>query len=79
MSVSKITETSRTLELMVAYLLNLGCDMVVLHVKKGDESQFLYETTVATPVDELISQLVPIFNGRLKVNRICAGNLFYTN
>ena len=45
-------------------------DMVVLHVKKGDESQFLYETTVEIAVDQLIKELVPIFNGRLKVNRI---------
>ena len=49
--------------------------MVVLHVKKGDESQFLFETTVSIPVEDLITQLVPIFNGRLKVNRICAGNV----
>ena len=52
-------------------------DMVVLHVKKGDESQFLYETTVEIPVDQLIKELVPIFNGRLKVNRICGGNVCF--
>ena len=52
--------------------------MVVLHIKKGDESQFLYETTVEIKVEQLVSELVPIFNGRLKVNRICGGT-FFTN
>ena len=47
--------------------------MVVLHVKKGDESQFLFETTVKTPVGEIISRLVKIYNGRLKIQRICSG------
>jgi hypothetical protein len=46
--------------------------MVILHVKKGDESQFLFETTVKTPVDEIISRLVKIYNGRLKIQRICS-------
>jgi hypothetical protein len=47
--------------------------MVKLHIKKGDESQFLLETTVDVPVDDLMAQLIPIYNGRLKVHRICAG------
>ncbi|XP_064628521.1 cilia- and flagella-associated protein 298-A-like [Lineus longissimus] len=45
--------------------------MVKLHIKKGDESQFLYETTVNIPIDELMKDVVAIYNGRLKVNRIC--------
>lgn len=47
--------------------------MVQLHIKKGDESQFLVETTVQIPIDDLLKEVVPVFNGRLKVNRICAG------
>ena len=47
--------------------------MVKLHIKKSDESQFLYETTTDIPTEQLIAELVPIYNGRLKVNRICAG------
>jgi hypothetical protein len=47
--------------------------MVKLHIKHGDESQFLYETTTNTPVDNLITQASLIYNGRLKVHRICSG------
>ncbi|XP_078617822.1 cilia- and flagella-associated protein 298-like [Branchiostoma floridae x Branchiostoma japonicum] len=46
--------------------------MVVLHVKKGEESQFLYETTVAAALDDVIREVTAIYNGRLKVERICA-------
>ena len=47
--------------------------MVRLNVKKGDDSQFLFDTTVQIPVDELTTQLMVIYNGRLKVERIAAG------
>lgn len=47
--------------------------MVRLNVKRGDESQFLYETTVTIGVEELVRSLVIIYNGRLKVQRICTG------
>ncbi|XP_073473226.1 cilia- and flagella-associated protein 298 [Aquarana catesbeiana] len=46
--------------------------MVRLHVKLGDESQFLFDTTVNVPVDDLVKDLVVIYNGRLKVSRICS-------
>ncbi|ELT95417.1 hypothetical protein CAPTEDRAFT_179325 [Capitella teleta] len=45
--------------------------MVKLNVKKGDEAQFLYDTTVAISMDDLLEELLPIYNGRLKVSRIC--------
>jgi hypothetical protein len=52
--------------------------MVKLHVKHGDESQFLFETTTNIPVDDLIHQISLIYNGRLKVHRICSGiSLFF--
>lgn len=47
--------------------------MVKLHIKKGDESQFLFETTVQVQTTELIKQLVQLYNGRLKVDRLCQG------
>ncbi|XP_015523157.1 cilia- and flagella-associated protein 298 isoform X3 [Neodiprion pinetum] len=45
--------------------------MVRLQVKKGDETQFLFDTSVETSVDEVISDVTTIYNGRLKVSRIC--------
>lgn len=45
--------------------------MVKLHVKKGDESQFLFETTVELPIDDCIKVVCNIFNGRLKIQRLC--------
>ncbi|KAH8365607.1 hypothetical protein KR093_002514 [Drosophila rubida] len=45
--------------------------MVVLHVKRGDESLFLYETSVTAATDTVIRELVSVFNGRLKVQRLC--------
>ena len=52
--------------------------MVRLNVKKGDDSQFLFDTTVQIPVDELTTQLMVIYNGRLKVERIAAG-VYYSD
>uniref|UniRef100_A0A1Q3FZS8 Putative secreted protein n=1 Tax=Culex tarsalis TaxID=7177 RepID=A0A1Q3FZS8_CULTA len=45
--------------------------MVLLHVKRGDESQFLYETSSNVLVETLTNELVVIYNGRLKVSRVC--------
>lgn len=45
--------------------------MVILHVKNGDESQFLYETSVNTSIDDIITDVTAIYNGRLKISRIC--------
>ena len=50
--------------------------MVLLHVKKGEESQFLFETTVAISVEELSVQLAEIYNGRLRIERLADGELF---
>ena len=47
--------------------------MVKLNVKKGDEAQFLMETTVTRPIDDLMTEVAAIYNGRLKIMRICAG------
>lgn len=47
--------------------------MVRLHVKKGDDSQFLYDTHVEANVDDVVRDIVVIYNGRLKISRICYG------
>lgn len=47
--------------------------MVQLHVKRGDESQFLFDTTTDAPVEAVTQQITAIYNGRLKVARICSG------
>lgn len=47
--------------------------MVRLHVKKGDESQFLYDTHAEANVENVIRDVVVIYNGRLKISRICYG------
>ena len=51
--------------------------MVILHVKRGDESQFLFETTVKEPISVLIKKLVKIFNGRLKIDRLYYGKFHF--
>ena len=51
--------------------------MVKLNIKKGDEVQFLYDTTVEIAIDDLIKEIIPIYNGRLKVGRIASGKSMY--
>lgn len=46
--------------------------MVRLHIKRGDQNQFLYETQLDNAVHQLINEIVIIYNGRLKIERICA-------
>lgn len=45
--------------------------MVRLNLKRGDQPQFLFDTTLTTTIDELLSSILAIFNGRLKIGRIC--------
>ena len=49
--------------------------MVRFKVKKGDEDPFLWETTLDTPVQQLVMDIVQVYNGRLKVKRV-ADELF---
>ncbi len=46
--------------------------MVKLHIKKGDDSQFLFETTTVSNVEETLKIICNIYNGRLKVDRLCS-------
>lgn len=48
--------------------------MVQLHVKRGDESQFLFSSTADAQLETVIGQVTAIYNGRLKVDRICSGD-----
>ena len=45
--------------------------MVIIHVKKNTVDQFLYETNISISNQQLIEEIVAIYNGRLKVERIC--------
>ncbi|XP_020715043.1 UPF0769 protein CG18675-like [Ceratitis capitata] len=46
--------------------------MVLLHVKRGDENLFLYDTSVDENTTDVIREVTAIYNGRLKVYRVCS-------
>ncbi|KAL4834208.1 hypothetical protein H8958_021008 [Nasalis larvatus] len=46
--------------------------MVLLHVKRGDESQFLLQAPGSIELEELTVQVARVYNGRLKVQRLCS-------
>lgn len=46
--------------------------MVLLHIKRSDQSQFLYETKLNIKIEDLTQEIVVIFNRRLKINLIAA-------
>lgn len=48
--------------------------MVLLHIKRGETSQFIYETNVSAEIAKLTLEIVSIYNGCLKVRRVCAGS-----
>jgi len=43
--------------------------MVLLHFKRTEGNQFLYETTTATSVDDLVVELCELNNLRNKIDR----------
>ncbi|KAF8778756.1 Cilia- and flagella-associated protein 298 like protein [Argiope bruennichi] len=45
--------------------------MVKLHVKKGDQSLFWFETQTSDNIRDLTKSLVQIHNGKLKIQRLC--------
>ncbi|KAH8305000.1 hypothetical protein KR059_001108 [Drosophila kikkawai] len=45
--------------------------MVLLQVKRGDETLFLFETSINEQTDVVIRDLVAIHNGQLKIQRVC--------
>lgn len=47
--------------------------MVLLHVKRGDESQFLLQAPGSSELEELTAQVARVYNARLKVQRLCSG------
>ena len=46
--------------------------MVLLHVKKTDNDQFIYETRLTEPVDEAVEHIAFLHNKRLLTDRIAA-------
>lgn len=46
--------------------------MVRLHVKRGEENLFLHDTKITAKIEDVLKEILPIFNGRLKVGRICS-------
>ncbi|XP_064218835.1 cilia- and flagella-associated protein 298-like [Aotus nancymaae] len=46
--------------------------MVLLHVKRDDKSQFLLQAPGSTELEELTVQVARVYNGRLKVQRLCS-------
>ncbi|MCL4128261.1 UNVERIFIED_CONTAM: hypothetical protein GTU68_044395 [Idotea baltica] len=46
--------------------------MVRLHVKRGDDSLFLFETKLENSVQNVTEALVEIHNGILKIRRLCS-------
>ncbi|XP_060517218.1 cilia- and flagella-associated protein 298 [Cylas formicarius] len=45
--------------------------MVIIHIKHKDQNQFLFETTLKMSVDEVVKSIAAIYNGRLKIQRVC--------
>jgi len=45
--------------------------MVVLHIKRDSKSAFLFETRLDATVAETTAEVVAVYNGRLKVLRVC--------
>ncbi|XP_063696110.1 cilia- and flagella-associated protein 298 [Culicoides brevitarsis] len=46
--------------------------MVLLCIKRGDENQFLIETKLSQPIETVNEEVASIYNGRLKISRICS-------
>lgn len=46
--------------------------MVRLQLKRGTQNQFIYVAAAAIPVQQLITEVTTIYNGRLKIGRIAA-------
>eukprot|EP00041_Stephanoeca_diplocostata_P024106 m.603452 g.603452 ORF g.603452 m.603452 type:complete len:292 (+) comp22453_c0_seq1:130-1005(+) len=46
--------------------------MVRIHLKRGDASLFLYETTTNIPIADLLKELSDIYNAILKIRRLCS-------
>ncbi|XP_018319836.1 cilia- and flagella-associated protein 298 [Agrilus planipennis] len=45
--------------------------MVLIYIKRNDQNKFIYETCLNTKIDDLAQSLATIYNGCLKVDRIC--------
>lgn len=48
--------------------------MVLIHLKKGDDSVFLYETPAGTPLQSLVPAVTTLYNTILRIRRLISGN-----
>lgn len=44
--------------------------MVVIQIKQGEHDTFLYETTCSIPNDQLIREIVKVWNLRLRIGQL---------
>lgn len=44
--------------------------MVLLHYKKTETNQFLYETKASSSIDDLIKELIDVNNKRIYIDRL---------
>jgi cilia- and flagella-associated protein 298 len=44
--------------------------MVLIHLKKGEESLLFWETPAQTPISELVGSLVTTYNFKLRIQRL---------
>ena len=58
---------------MITHYVQYLADMVRLHLKKGNDSLFLHDTTVKQSVADLVSDVLDVYGLRLKVLRLCDG------
>lgn len=49
--------------------------MVVIQIKNGDVDGFLYETTCATPNDDLVRDIAQVWNLRIRLRQLCGALL----
>lgn len=58
------------------FLPKLNSKMVLLHIKKGEESQFLYQTSVSCSLSEITPKVSQIYNDRKRLERLVVCRLF---
>jgi hypothetical protein len=52
---------------------------MLLHLKKNEESLFLYETKTSISLDDLVVEITYLYNTRLLIKRLISGNIIPLN
>lgn len=50
--------------------------MVLLTLKKGEEPQFLFETSTQASLEDITVEVAQLYNTRLRIQRLIAGEVF---